>query len=438
MSRGATLSPRHGTEPTHLTDEKPTLRQALSDKRMMAVLFMSFASGLPYNLTNFSLQAWLASDGLNIKTIGVFTLVALPYTFKVLWAPLLDRFFPPVLTRRRGWIVIFQGLLALAIAAMGFCSPTNTTLALAGLAILVAFLSASQDIVVDAYRVDTIPSSERALAAAATAFGYRTAAILAGTLLVIIAAHSSWHLAFIMVALLMVGMMFTTLWAKEPATAAAPPKSLADAVWYPLKDLLSNPGAWAFLLLVLLYKAGDAFALSLYSTFMIKGVGFSLDELSIFGKLNMTVSTITGVAIGGWAFLRWGMFRTLLGFGIAQALTNLLYMWLALAGRKVWLLALATCVDTMVGGMGQAAFVAFLMTLCNTNFSATQYAILSAIATLPSKVTGAIAAPLVLAIGWPRFFVVTCLTAVPGIVLLIAMRSRMAALAARDGAATKA
>jgi PAT family beta-lactamase induction signal transducer AmpG len=417
-----------------LTDAKPTLRQALADKRMMAVLFMSFASGLPYNLTNFSLQAWLASDGLSLKAIGVFTLVQLPYTFKVLWAPILDRYFPPLLTRRRGWIVIFQGLLALAIAAMGFCSPSNTKLALAALAILVAFLSASQDIVVNAYQVDTIPSSERALSAAATAFGYRTAAILGGTLLVIIAAHSSWRLAFMMVALLMVGMMFTTLWANEPVAAAAPPKSLADAVWYPLKDLLSTPSAWAFLLLVLLYKAGDAFALSLYSTFMIKGVGFSLDELSIFGKANMTVSTIIGVALGGWAFLRWGMFRTLLGFGIAQALTNLLYMWLALAGRKVWLLALATCVDTMVGGMGQAAFIAFLMTLCNTNFSATQYAILSAIATFPSKITGAIAAPLVLAIGWPRFFVVTCLTAVPGIVLLIAMRGRMKALAARDAA----
>ena len=415
-----------------MTPTKPTLRQALADKRMMAVLFMSFASGLPYNLTNFSLQAWLASDGLGIKTIGLFTLVQLPYTFKVVWAPLLDRFFPPVLTRRRGWIVIFQGLLALAIAAMGFCSPTNTTLALACLAVVVAFLSASQDIVIDAYRVDTIPSSERALAAAATAFGYRTAAILAGSLLVSIAAHFSWHLAFIMVGLIMVGLMFTTLWAAEPAAAAAPPKSLIDAVWYPLKDLFSTKIAWAFMLLVLLYKAGDAFALSLYSTFMLKGVGFSLDELAFFGKINMTVSTIIGVAIGGWAFLRWGMFRTLLGFGIAQALTNLLYTWLALAGRKVWLLTLATCVDTMVGGMGQAAFVAFLMTLCNINFSATQYAILSAIATLPSKVTGAIAAPLVLSIGWPRFFVVTCLTAVPGLVLLIAMRGNMQALAARD------
>jgi PAT family beta-lactamase induction signal transducer AmpG len=252
-----------------------------------------------------------------------------------------------------------------------------------------------------------------------------------------VAAHTSWRLAFAMVALLMAAMMVATTWAQEPVAPATPPKSLVDAVWYPLKDLLKLPGAWAFLPLVLLYKAGDAFALSLYSTFMIKGVGFSLDELSIFGKANMTVSTIIGVTIGGWAFLRWGMFRTLLVFGIGQALTNLLYMWLAFAGRKVWLLALATCVDTMVGGMGQAAFVAFLMSLCNTNFSATQYALLSALATLPSKITGAIAAPLVLSIGWERFFLVTCLTAAPGIVLLIALRGPINALSAREAVGAK-
>jgi MFS transporter, PAT family, beta-lactamase induction signal transducer AmpG len=420
-----------------LTAAKPTLRQALADKRMLAVLFMSFASGLPFNLTNFSLQAWLASDGLDIRTIGWFTLVALPYTFKFLWAPILDRYFPPVLTRRRGWIVVFQVLLAAAIAAMGFCSPTQTPYTLAGIAILVAFLAASQDIVVDAYRVDTIPPSERALAAAATAFGYRTAAMLAGTVLVLVAAHFSWRLAFLLVAMLMAVMIFTTVWAPEPIAAATPPKTLTEAVWNPLQDLLKLKGAWAFLPLILLYKAGDAFALSLYSTFMIKGVGFSLDQLSIFGKLNMTISTIIGVSLGGWAFLRWGMFRSLLIFGIGQSLSNLLYSCLAVAGKKVWLLALATSVDTSVGGMGQAAFVAFLMSLCNTNFSATQYALLSALATLPSKITGAIAAPLVQMIGWKYFFVVTCLTAVPGLALLIALRSPINALAARETAGAK-
>jgi MFS transporter, PAT family, beta-lactamase induction signal transducer AmpG len=419
------------------TAAKPTLLQALGDKRMAAVLFMSFASGLPFNLTGFTLQAWLASEGLDIKTIGIFTLVGLPYVFKFLWAPLLDRYLPPILGRRRGWILIFQACLAVAIGIMGLSSPTQAPSLLGAAALLVVFLSASQDIVIDAYRVDTIPASERALAAAAAAFGYRTAAMLAGAVLVVIAAHSSWRIAFFLVACIMAVTMLSTLWAPEPTARARPPQSLADAVWHPLVDLLSQKGAWGFIILVLLYKAGDAFALSLYSTFMIKGVGFSLDELSIFGKVNMTVSTIIGVGFGGWIYLRWGMFRSLLVFGIGQALTNLLYMWLALAGRKVWLLALATTLDTMIGGMGQAAFVAFLVSLCSSSFSGTQYALLSALAVVPRVTTGAIAAQVVSAIGWANFFIVTCLTAVPGLILLVILRVPLNALEARDAADTK-
>src|SRR6204780_2830066 len=178
-----------------IVTKKPTLLQALGDKRMTAVLFLSFASGLPFNLTNFTLQAWLASAGLDIKTIGIFSLVALPYNAKFLWAPFLDRYLPPILGRRRGWIVVFQVCLAICIGAMGFCSPTKELYVLAGVALTVAFLSASQDIVIDAYRVDTIPPSERALAAAGTAFGYRPAAMFAGAVLVIIASHFGWRLA---------------------------------------------------------------------------------------------------------------------------------------------------------------------------------------------------------------------------------------------------
>lgn len=401
---------------------------------MTAVLLLSFASGLPFNLTNFTLQAWLASAGLAIKTIGFLSLVALPYNFKFLWAPLLDRFTPPNLGRRRGWILIFQASLAVCIGTMGFCSPTKELYVLAVVAIILAFLSASQDIVVDAYRVDTIPPSERALAAAATAFGFRTAAMLAGAVLVIIAGHFGWRLAYLLVACLMAATMFATVRAPEPQTPGHPPRTLADAIWHPLRALLNQKGIWGLLLLVLLYKVGDALALSLYSTFMLRGVGFSLDELGIAGKLNMTVSTMIGVTLGGWLYMRWGTFRSLLIFGIGQSLTNLLYMWLALAGKKVWLLVLATAMDTMIGGMGQAAFVAFLMSLCSANFSATQYALLSALATLPRNVTGAVAGSLVPVIGWAHFFMVTCLAAVPGLLLLLILRVPLNELGARETA----
>lgn len=422
---------------TAVPGAKPTLLQALTDKRMVAVLFMSFASGLPFNLTSFTLQAWLASEHVTIKTIGLFGLVGVPYNLRFLWAPLLDRYSVPILGRRRGWILVFQACLAVSIAIMGFCSPTDdlTTLALA--AIMVAFFSATQDIVIDAYRVDTIPPHERAVAAAVTAFGYRTAAMLAGAALVVIAAHLGWRLAFLVVAALMIATMITTVRAPEPTGSIRPPQTLVQAVWLPLKNLVSQKGALGFLCLVLLYKAGDAFALSLYSAFMLRGPGFTLDELSA-GKLTMTIATIVGVSLGGWLYLRLGMFRSLMIFGIFQALTNLLYMWLALVGHQFWLLIFATALDTLAGGMGQAAFVAFLMSLCNASFSATQYALLAAMATLPRNITGAIAGIVAPAVGWPKFFVITCITAVPGLILLRVLKRPLHALAEREANGAKA
>ena len=397
--------------------------QALADKRMTAILLLGFASGLPLNLTGSTLQAWLASDGIDIKTIGIFSLVSFPYFLKMLWAPLLDRYLPPLLGRRRGWILIYQVALAIAIATMGWSSPQKTPYFLGMIAVLIAFLSSSQDIVIDAYRVDVIPPPERALAAAATAFGYKSAAMFAGTFTLILADHLGWRVAYGLVALVMACTVFATLWAPEPDVPGRPPRTLAAAVIEPLRDLLRRRGAWGFLLLILLYKIGDAFALSLYSAFMIKGVGFSMTQLSIAGKLNMTISTMIGTALGGWAYMRWGLFRSLLTFGIAQALTNLLYMWLALAGKKLWLMVLATSVDNLAGGMGAAAFVAFVMAQCSVNFSATQYALLSALSAVPRITIGALAGQVVAAVGWAKFFVITFATAMPGLVLLVVLRA---------------
>jgi len=417
---------------------KPTLLEALRDKRMAAILLLSFSSGLPFNLTGSTLQAWLASAHIDIKTIGVFSLVGLPYVLKFLWAPLLDRYLPPLLGRRRGWILIYQVALSIGLAVMGLSSPTQAPYALGLLALVVAFLSASQDIVFDAYRVDVIPPAERALAAAATTFGYRSAAMFAGAVLVLIAASWGWRQAYLLVAAIMLLTVFATRWAPEPAVPGRPPATLADAVVNPLRDLVSQRGAWGFLLLVLLYKVGDAFALSLYSAFMIKGVGFSLKELSLGGKVNMTVSTMIGVAIGGWIYMRWGMFRSLLIFGIGQACTNLMYMWLALAGKKLWLMILATSLDTSVGGMGQAAFIAFLVSQCSASYSATQYALLSAMAAVPRVIMGWVAGHVVAAVGWANFFAVTFATAVPGLLLLLVLRTRINQLEAREVANARA
>lgn len=422
-----------------MTDNsKPTLLQALGSRRMAAILLLGFASGLPLNLTGSTLQAWLADANVDIRTIGIFSLVGIPYVLKFLWAPLLDRYLPPLLGRRRGWILMYQVALAVAIAVMGFGSPTKGPYLIGLLALIVAFLSASQDIVIDAYRVDVIPPAERALAAAATGFGYRSAAMFAGAIIVMLAAYTGWRTAYGVVAVAMACTVFATLWSPEPDVPGRPPRTLRDAVVEPLRDLVSQKGAWGLLLLVLLYKVGDAFALSLYSAFMIKGVGVSLTELSIAGKINMTVSTMLGTAIGGWIYIRWGLFRSMLVFGIAQALTNLLYLWLALAGHKLWLVILATSVDNLAGGMGQAAFVAFLMAQCTASYSATQYALLSALASVPRVVMGAVAGSVVATIGWANFFTVTFFTAMPGIGLLLLLRGRIKAMEARERIAAKA
>ncbi len=413
---------------------KPTLLQALGDKRMAAILLLSFASGLPLNLTGATLQAWLAFDKVDIKTIGIFSLVGLPYVFKFLWAPLLDRYLPPLLGRRRGWIVIYQLCLAIGIGVMAFSAPSQQPYALFVIALIVASLSASQDIVVDAYRVDVIPPSERALAAAATTFGYRSAAMFAGAVILVVAGFVGWRLAYLLVACIMALTIFATFWAPEPLTPGRPPRTLLDAVIHPLRDLLNKKGAFGFLALVLLYKVGDAFALSLYSAFMIKGVGFSVKELSVAGKVNMTVSTMIGVALGGLIYMRWGMFRSLLIFGLGQAFTNLLYMWLALAGKVLWLMILATSLDNLIGGMGQAAYVAFLVSLCSSNYSAAQYALLSAMSAVPRVVMGAIAGQVVDRVGWANFFIITFVTAAPGLTLLLALRRPLNELEAREAA----
>jgi PAT family beta-lactamase induction signal transducer AmpG len=351
---------------------------------------------------------------------------------------LLDRYLPPLLGRRRGWILIYQLCLAIGIGVMALSSPAREPYALAVIALIVAFLSASQDIVVDAYRVDVIPPSERALAAAATTFGYRSAAMFAGAVILVVAAHTGWRFAYLLVACIMASTMIATIWAPEPSTPGLPPRTLADAVVHPLRDLLNKKGAWGFLSLVLLYKVGDAFALRLYSAFMVKGMGFSLDQLSIAGKVNMTISTMIGVALGGWIYMRWGMFRSLLTFGVGQALTNLLYMWLALTGKVLWLMILATSLDNLIGGMGQAAYVAFLVSLCSSSFSATQYALLSAMSAVPRVVMGAIAGQVVGSVGWAIFFVVTFLTAMPGLTLLLILRRPLNELEVREAANAKA
>jgi len=397
--------------------------EVFRSRRVAVTLLLGFASGLPLALTSGTLQAWMTVAGVDITTIGIFTLVGLPYTWKFLWAPLMDRFVPPALGRRRGWILLTQLLLMAGIAAMGSLSPANAPWALAALALLVAFSSASQDIVVDAYRTDLLRERERGVGAAVSVLGYRVAMLVSGALALILAERIGWQETYwLMAGLMMVGMA-ATLWGPEPDGENRAPRSLREAVTDPLREFFSRGGALWLLLLIVLYKLGDAFAGSLTTAFLIRGAGFSPTAVGAINKGMGLAATILGVLFGGTLMVRLRLYRALMVFGLLQAVSNLAFMALAVAGKSYPLMVLAVAVENLSGGMGTAAFVALLMALCNHRYTATQYALLSALAAVGRVYVGPASGFVVEATGWATFFFLTFLAALPGLALLRGMRA---------------
>jgi len=397
-------------------------------RRVAVVFLLGFASGLPLALTGGTLQAWMTVSGVDIVTIGIFTLVGIPYTWKFLWSPFMDRYVPPFLGRRRGWIVVMQLMLMLAIAVMGSLNPSAAPWALAGLAIIAAFASSSQDIVIDAYRTELLKPVERGMGAAASVLGYRLAMLTSGALALIMADQIGWNTTYYFMAALMGLCVLATLWGPEPDVAVQPPRTMTEAVVEPFNEFFSRRGAWLLLLLIVLYKLGDAFAGSLTTAFLIRGVDFTPTEVGAINKGMGLIATLVGVVIGGGLMIRLGLFRSLMVFGILQALSNLSFMWLAAVGKNYWLMAMAVGVENLAGGMGTAAFVALLMSLCNPRFTASQYALLSALAAVGRVYVGPASGYLVEAMDWVAFFGFTFVIALPGLILLWGMRSNIRSL----------
>jgi MFS transporter, PAT family, beta-lactamase induction signal transducer AmpG len=397
-----------------------------TSRKILLLLLLGFSSGLPLALTGATLQAWLTVEGIDIQAIGWFTLVGQPYVYKFLWAPLMDRYSIALLGRRRGWLLVTQGALLLAIACMGTVSPKEAPLLLAGLALAVAFLSASQDIVFDAYRADVLGAEERGAGAAVSVLGYRIAMLASGGLALILVDHwISWMQAYwLMAALMLVGV--TATWAApEPATPPRLPKTLAEAVREPLVEYFSRHGAWLLLLLIILYKLGDAFAGTLTTVFLLRGAGFSLTDVGWANKWLGVGATILGLLIGGALMAKLRLFKSLLLFGFLQAFTNLGFMLLAAAGKSYPLMITVIAAENLCGGMGTAAFVALLMAMCDQRFSATQYALLSALASLGRVYVGPAAGALAGSFGWTTFFFFTFLVALPGVAMLWWQRARI-------------
>lgn len=402
---------------------------AFRSRKIGLLLLLGFSSGLPLALTAGTLQAWLAADNVDIVAIGWFALVGQPYTYKFLWAPVMDRYAPPFLGRRRGWLLITQLLLVAAIAFMGTLNPADSAWLLGAAALSVAFLSASQDIVFDALRADWLEREERGAGAAVSVLGYRVAMLVSGAGALILADQwLGWSATYWLMSTLMVIGMIATWLVVEPEAKGGAPKTLDDAVTKPFAEFFTREGAVALLLLVILYKLGDAFAGNLTTTFLLRGPGFSLTEVGAINKGFGLAATIFGALAGGALMAKMRLYRALLLFGILQAITNLGFMLLAASGKSYALMVAVIGLENLCGGMGTAAYVALLMALCDRRFSATQYALLSALSAVGRVYVGPAAGYLVAGFGWQLFFFFSFLIALPGLALLVWMRARIQAL----------
>jgi MFS transporter, PAT family, beta-lactamase induction signal transducer AmpG len=410
--------------------------------RLIAVLLMGFSSGLPLALTFGTLSYWLAETGVSLTAIGLFGLVRASYSLKWCWSPLIDRLPIPFLTarlgRRRSWALLIQFLLALAILALGMTDPKIGPVATALAAVVVAFLSASQDIVIDAYRIELLLPEEQGAGAAATQWGYRFGMLASGAGALFAASYGGWHFAYAaMAALMLVGML--TVWFTPEPGGIRPPEPLPGATaaervraWFaraavaPFIDIFRRNGAaqlGAIVVFIVLYKFGDALAGSMSNPLYV-ALGFTKVEVATVAKIYGVIATLAGVALGGVLVLRIGVFQALLFCGGLQALSNLMYAMQVWAGHDVAMLAVTIGGENLTGGMASSAFVAYLSGLCSRDFTATQYALLSSLATVGLNVLAASGGYFAERLGWIPFFVLSTLACLPSLLILIWIMNR--------------
>lgn len=392
------------------------LSAAAAKMRIWIQAPLGFSSGVPLYLTGGTLSAWLATEGVSLKAIGLFSLVALPYNLKWLWAPVLDRYSLPWLGRRRDWMILFQLLLVLSIAALGSTNaPFNVTTA-AIVAVGVAFFSACQDVVVDAYRTDLLSNTERGKGGAAYVTGYRIAMIVGSTGAWLMASWMSWRVVYwILASLMSVGMIAAILAPALPVVAA--PRTLRLAVVKPFTEFFRRPGALVAIAFVMLYKLGDSVAGYMIPTLLLQELAFELDKIAWLQKFVGISGTIVGAAIGGILVDRIGIRKGLLYFGLAQALANIGYVVLAMAGRDYTILVGAIAIDNVFNGMGAAAFVAYLMSMCHHKYSAAQHALLASAMTVLGRLVTATSGWIIEFVGWPGFFALSIVVAAPALIL---------------------
>lgn len=383
---------------------------------MVAIAALGAASGFPNQLTEGALQAWLKDSGATNTTIGIMSYVAVPYLLKFLWAPFIDRYPLPFLGRRRGWILLMQVVLAAALALMALQDPRQSLLPVTICAAAIVFFSATQDIAIDAWRADISLPEERGPAAAAANFGYRIFSYLALAAALIVAEYLGWRAAFFLLAAGMLLFCAITVLAPRSHNSYTP-RTLAESVVEPLRELLATPNAIALLAVVILFKIGDAFANKLFTPFVMD-IGFSKAEVGALVKPLFTIGSLAGVALGAVVMVRLGLLRSMLTFGVLQALSNLLYCLLALAGKSYFVMALAVLVEHVAAAMGNIALVALIMALCDRRYSAFQYALLSVLALLPRYSLGYPAGLIADQGGWLVYFMASFALGLPGLAMV--------------------
>ncbi len=389
----------------------------LLNRRLLSVCLLGFSSGLPLALTGGTLQAWMTTRNVDLTVIGIFSLVGLPYSLKFLWSPLMDRYIPPFLGRRRGWMIITQVSLILSIVLMAFCDPFDTPMLIAIFAVCVAFSSASQDIVVDAYRAEILDQQEYGMGAAVANLGFRVALLFSGAIALILADHYSWNTVYLLMAAIMTVGLVTSFFSPEPALAPRAPKSLKEALLDPFVEFFRRKGALELLTFVTIYKLDVVVTLSLMTPFIL-GLGFTKTEIAAVTKGFGLVATLAGTFFGGAWMTKLGIHKSLWVFGILQGVSGFCFYLLAHLGHNYSMMMTTIAVENFFSGMGNVAYFAFLMSLCNPKFTATQYALLTSLMAISRNLVGVPTGWLAKTVGWEAYFLIAILLALPGLLLL--------------------
>jgi PAT family beta-lactamase induction signal transducer AmpG len=395
-------------------------QQALFNRRMLICIFTGFSSGLPLYILISLLPAWLRSEGVNLKAIGLFSLIGLPFTWKFLWAPLFDRYIPP-LGRRRGWLLLTQIALLASIPMFGTLHPTLDLMSIAFLAVAVAFFSASQDIVLDAYRRELLPDIELGLGNAVHVNAYKIAGLIPGSLSLILADHLPWNTVFLVTALFMLPGLAMTLLVSEPQLKQGTPKTLRQAVVEPFHEFISRHGLNSALLVlafIFFYKLGDSMATALATPFYLD-IGFSKTEIGLIAKNAGLWPSVIGGLLGGIWMVKLGINRALWLFGGMQMLAVLGFAWLASVGHSPFWLAAVIGLEAFGVGLGTTAFVAFIARTTHPLYTATQFALFTSLAAVPRTFANAATGYLVESMGWVKFFLLCFIVAIPGMLLLL-------------------